>query len=106
MIHTIKDLTVDTLDKVSTPATRAGNTVERIATMIAHGVDEEVVALQLSKNSHHNYDYTTADVQSCCKLFADTKTKVVVTKKQTRALIEDQGTSTTNTKDCTPIFEF
>lgn len=53
------------------------------------GVDDDVIALQMSKQSANNNTYTKQDVQTLGKLYQDAKTKVVVTSKQASALIED-----------------
>lgn len=42
---------VDLLDKVHTPASREGNTVERVAALIEAGITSEVVATQMTITS-------------------------------------------------------
>jgi len=83
----------DVIDKVSTPSSRAGSTVERVGKMLEEGVDKDVIALQMSKTSA-NKKYTTSDVETLGKLYEDVKTKVPITSKQTKALINDTKKST------------
>lgn len=84
------DTATDLLDKASNPTSRAGHTVERAAKLTREGVDPEVTALQMTKNSANNQTYTANDVNAFAKLYTDTETKVGITAKQTRALIKDQ----------------
>ena len=51
VVDTVVDTGVDFLDKVSSPTSRAGSTVERAAKMTREGVDKDVIALQMTKNS-------------------------------------------------------
>lgn len=90
------DTTADLLEKVSSPASRSGSVVERAAKMTKEGVDKDVIALQMTKNSPNGQTYTAEDVDAYAKLHKDSTTKVVITAKQTRALIKDQ-------KEATPL---
>ena len=87
-IEKVVDTINDVIDKVSTPSSRAGSTVERVGKMLEEGVDKEVVALQMSKTSA-NKQYTASDVETLGKLYQDVKTKVPITSAQTKALIDD-----------------
>jgi hypothetical protein len=89
IIDTI-DTTRDFLEKVSSPASRAGLAIERAGKMRKENVDPEVIALQMTKNSPNSQIYTEMDIEAYSKLFQDSKTKVVITSAQTRALIKDQ----------------
>lgn len=89
----VVDTTTDLLEKVSSPASRSGSVVERAGKMTEEGVDKEVTALQMTKNSPNGQQYTVQDVVSYAKLHRDSKTKVVITAKQARALIKDQQAS-------------
>lgn len=84
------DTTTDLLEKVSSPASRSGSVVERAAKMTEEGVDKDVTALQMTKNSPNGQTYTAEDVDAYAKLHKDSTTKVVITAKQARALIKDQ----------------
>lgn len=101
-VNNVVDTTVDLLDKVSSPTSRAGTTVERAAKMTREGVDKDVTALQMTKNSPNNQTYTADDVEAYAKLYKDTETKVVITSKQATALIKDQKKSASNTGNLAP----
>lgn len=88
--HSVVDTGNDLIEKVSSPASRAGSVVERAGKMREEGVDSDVIALQMTKNSPNAQTYTTNDVEAYSKLYQDSKTKVVITSKQARALITDQ----------------
>lgn len=94
LTSSVVDTTTDLLEKVSSPGSRAGSVVERAGKMTEQGVDKEVTALQMTKNSPNGQKYTAQDVDSYAKLYFDSKTKVVLTAQQTRALIKDQQDST------------
>lgn len=96
--NTTSDFVENTIDKVSTPSSRAGSSIERIAKMDHANVDKEVIALQMTKNSARGHEYTTKDVETCSKIYSDSITKVVVTADQSRVLISDQ-TSTSDAED-------
>lgn len=98
-INNVVDTTFDLLDKVSSPTSRAGSTVERAAKMTNEGVDKDVTALQMTKNSPNGQTYSAADVEAYAKLYKDAETKVVITSKQATALIKDQKTSSSNTSN-------
>lgn len=90
-IENIKDNIVDTIEKVSTPATRSGAVVERVAKLVEAGIDAEVIALQMTKNSQTNHQYTLLDVATLNAVYQDSKSRTsVLSKKQTTALIRDQ----------------
>ena len=101
-----KNSGIDTLDKVSTPTSRAGSTIGRVSSLVRKKVDKEVVALQLSKNSNNGYIYTPEQITGFDMLFSDAKTKVGITKKQTEALIDDQEASTKNVMNNTALIQF
>lgn len=91
-INKLIDGTADLIEKVSTPATRAGSAVERAGRMLEEGVDASVIALQMTKNSPSAKHYTARDVGAFGDLYKDAKTRAPLTAKQTRALIKDQQT--------------
>lgn len=76
------------MTKTHTTSSRAGISIERISKMVKDGVDHEVIALQISKNSRTIY--TANDIKAYCKLYETAKTKAPITKKQTKALMKDQ----------------
>ena len=76
------------MTKTHTSSSRAGIATERISEMVKNNVDHEVIALQISKNSH--VIFTANDIKAYCKLYEISKTKAPITKKQTKALIKDQ----------------
>ena len=90
LISAITDGGTDLIEKVSSPASRAGSAVERAGRMLEEGVDPEVIALQMTKNSPNGKRYTVAKVQAYGDLYEDAKTKAPITAAQTRALIQDQ----------------
>ncbi|WP_071582770.1 hypothetical protein [Klebsiella variicola] len=77
------------LDKVSSPSSRAGSTIERAARMAEAGVAKTAIAAQLSSGSATGHQYSTAEVDTMVVLFEDCKTKVPLTKKASQALIND-----------------
>lgn len=89
IIQAGKDGVTDLFEKVASPASRAGSTVERVGKMSEAGVDRDVIALQLSKNSPNGNTYTVAHVDAYSMLYQDAKTKVVITAAQATALIGD-----------------
>lgn len=89
IIERAQDLVTDGIEKVSSTASRAGHGIERVGKMREAGVDDEVIALQLTKNSTHDNEYTVSDVNAIGKFYADAQTKAPVTAAQSRALIKD-----------------
>lgn len=90
MIENGYDSVNDGLEKVASPASRAGNTVERVGKMLDDGVSPKVIALQMTENSFNSQEYTEDDVATCGKIYKDAKIRVLVTAKQARALSRDQ----------------
>jgi len=84
----ILDKATDMIDKVSTPSLRAGYTIERVGKLLESGISPKVIALQMTETSA-NERYTVSDVKTYGKLYQDVKTKVPITSKQTKALIND-----------------
>ncbi|HHT7473893.1 TPA: hypothetical protein ACT15G_005684 [Raoultella planticola] len=89
VIDTVVGTSADVLDKVSSPSSRAGNTVERAAKMAEAGVASAAIAAQLSSGSSTGHQYSTAEVDTLIVLFEDCKTKAPLTKKASLALIDD-----------------
>lgn len=90
LANSVVDTINDGIEKVSSPSSRAGSTVERVGRLLEHGVSPSVIALQLTENSQKNNAYTASDVMALGKVYDDAKTKAVITAKQTRSLIDDQ----------------
>mgnify|MGYP003589540144 CR=1 FL=1 len=78
------------LDKVQTPTTRAGNTVERVGKMYESGVDPDVIALQMTKKSPTKKRYTRRDVETLNAVYQDAKSCVLITASQAKSLMQDQ----------------
>lgn len=79
-------------DLTSTQASRTGNTAARVASALASGVDHEVLALQMTKNSEKNnpdspVTFTAADIPAIAKLYSANKSRCALTKAQKGALI-------------------
>lgn len=104
-IKKAKDFTIDSLNKISSPGSRAGATVERVARMRKANVDPEVIALQMTKSSAKKQTYTVNDVQSFEKLYKDTETRVPMTKAKATALIDDQIEDKPTIKNSRPEFQ-
>lgn len=90
----ISDKTEDILEKAHSPSSRSGHTVERVAKMDAAGVDHEVIALQLTKNSRYGNSYEPSEVPTLLKVHEDNVTAVGITAAQARQLIRDQQDTT------------
>lgn len=101
-IDNVIDTTSDIIDKISGPTSRSGHVVERAAKMTREGVDKDVTALQMTKNSPNKQNYTSQDVDTLTKLYKDSETKVVITAKQSRALIDDQQENNIDDIDLVP----
>ena len=84
----------------STQTSRTGHAAARVASSLANGVDPEVIALQMTKNSQKtNPDspvtFTAAEMPTIAKLHAANKSRSALTKQQTGALIREQGLADT-----------
>lgn len=90
LINTAIDGTIDLIEKVSSPASRAGSAVERVGQMPEAQVSPKVIALQMTKNSANDNKYTVTDIKSYGSLYKDTKKRSPITAAQTRSLIKDQ----------------
>lgn len=90
-MNKIIDKTVDAFEKVQSPASRAGHSIERVAKLSKARVDPEVIALQMTKNSKIGQVYTKDDILTLNKLYNDCETKVAITSAQTSALMDDQN---------------
>lgn len=102
IMNTVIDSFNDSIEKVASPASRAGSTVERAGRMLEEGVSPAVIALQMTENSPNSQNYSVDDVNTLGKVYNDSKTKVVLTAKQTRALINDQQQNSSILTDALP----
>ncbi|HMT93636.1 hypothetical protein [uncultured Thiothrix sp.] len=79
---------MDILDKAITHSGRAGSSIERVGKMLMADVCPEAIAAQMRHNSPNGYKYTKKDIETIERIFADTKTAVLITKKQAKGLIQ------------------
>lgn len=73
---------------VTTPV-RVGLTVDRTVKMVKGNVCPEAITAQLTHNSSNGHTYTEDDVKAFCKLYEDCQSRVLVTKSQATALLND-----------------
>lgn len=76
----------------STQTSRTGHTAARITSALDNGVDPEVLALQITKNSLKNnptspVTFTATEMHTIAKLHAANKSRPALTRHQTGALI-------------------
>jgi hypothetical protein len=90
LTHSATDSVTDLIEKISSPASRAGSAINRVGKMLEAGVTPTVIALQMTVNSPKGKQYTVAKVLAYGDLYEDAKTKAPITSAQSRALIEDQ----------------
>jgi uncharacterized protein Veg len=102
LVNTFIDSVNGSIEKVSSPSSRAGSTIERAGRMVEEGVSLSVIALQLTENSPNNQTYTSSDVDTLSKVYEDSKTRVVLTAKQTRALINDHKENSPSVEGLVP----
>lgn len=82
----------DVLDKMSSPKTRAGASIQRIYEMNQAGLSNKIAALLMEQNSANKFKYTPREVETIVKVYEDCKTKVLVTKAQAKVIIKDCNT--------------
>jgi len=85
----VLDKAVDALEKCSSPASRAGKTVERVGKMNAGGVPHKVIAMVMTERSTHDIEWTEQKVAVVCDLYRESETQVLVTASQATALMDD-----------------
>jgi hypothetical protein len=76
----------------STQTSRSGHTAARVTSALANGVDPEVLALQMTKNSLKNNPnspvaFTAAEMLTIAKLHAANKSRPALTRQQAGALV-------------------
>lgn len=68
---------------------RVSLTVDRTAKMVKGNVCPEAIAVQMTYNSSNGHTYTEDDVKAFCKLYEDCQSRVLVTKPQATAFLND-----------------
>lgn len=86
----ISDALIDSIEKRDTPASRAGNSVERAAKLAKSGFSKKAIAEQFTGTSPHNHKYDESFVKQLVNFAEDNSTRVMLTAAQTRAGIRDQ----------------
>lgn len=81
----ILDTSIDTLEKCSSPATRAGNSVERVSKLDACGVPRKAIAVLMTERTGE--EWTEAEVGTLCKAYR--QRHVLITASQATALFND-----------------
>lgn len=90
------DKTQDTWEQLTSDQTsRSGHTVQRVSAALKNGVDADVIALQLTKNSEKNnpdnpVKFSGDDVKVIDKVYEANVSRVALTKQQTSELINLQ----------------
>lgn len=91
LINTAKDGVVDTIEKFTTPADRAGATVDRAGNMDKAGVSKKTIAQQLTDNDRFGQTFDASEIPTIRKLYNQSQAAPGITAKQARALIQDQA---------------
>lgn len=85
-IQKVSDKVVDVFERCSSTASRAGGTVERVGKMDEGGVPRKVIAFVMTDRSTNNINWTEEKVGIVCDIYQESKTGVLVTASQARAL--------------------
>lgn len=91
MIESVTNGASDILDKVSSPSSRAGSVCERAGKMRAAGISYALIAFALTEGSSTGKIYTPEKAEGLCDVYEDCKTKVNITKRQAKSLIDDSN---------------
>lgn len=83
-VKEVVDSAVDALEKCSSPATRAGNSIERVGKLDARGVPRKVIVTLLTERTGE--EWTEAEVGTISKVYRASQRRVLV---QATALLED-----------------
>ena len=88
-------------EKTSNQTSRTGTVASRIVSSLAHEVDPDVIALQMTKNSakanpKESSTFTGEDVIAYAKLYYANRTRSILPRHQTGALIREQKASNTD----------
>ncbi len=93
------DGAMDLLDKCSTPGSRAGHAVERVAKLTRGGVSPAVTAMQMSLTDPAGQTFDVRDVEAYRKLYRSTESGTPLTARQTSALLRDAKAHTLRYQD-------
>lgn len=91
LIDSAKDGVVDVIEKFTTPADRAGATVDRVGNMDKAGVSKKTIAQQLTDNDRCGQTFEAHEIPTIRKIFNQSLVAPGITAKQARALIQDQA---------------
>lgn len=94
---------VDTLEKCSTPGTRAGNLVERVGKMDASGVPRKVIALLMTDRSTCNINWTEEKVGVLSDAYRESQTRALITASQATALMDECARHDDRHTDALPL---
>lgn len=92
-IQNVRDKAVDIFEKCSSPASRAGSTVERVGKLDKGGVPRDVIAGVMTSRSTNEIKWTEEKVGIVCDLYKENRTKVLVTASQASALTDEYGSN-------------
>lgn len=96
MLNKVVDGLTDTWEDLTSDQTsRTGHSAARIASALANGVDPEVIALQMTKNSQKNnpdnpVQFTGSEIPVIAKLHQANQTRSAFPKQQAGALVREQ----------------
>lgn len=83
----VKNTCSNGLDMISSQSSRSGTTIERVGKAITAGVSFKAIAVQLTENSTNGHTFTEEHVIGMNFAYEDNRSKVAITRKQTKALI-------------------
>jgi len=95
-LNKVADGLTDTWEDLTSDQTsRTGHSAARIASALANGVDPEVIALQMTKNSQKNnpdnpVQFTGSEMPVIAKLHQANQTRSAFPKQQAGALVREQ----------------
>ncbi|EJG1722112.1 hypothetical protein ACLINW_000809 [Vibrio parahaemolyticus] len=90
VINKAADTATDSIEAIMPATTKAGGVVNRVASLDKAGVDHEVIALQMTKNSARGNKYEKEEIPTLVKVYEDCKTRVPLSAKSARTLVQDQ----------------
>lgn len=90
VIDKAADTATDSIEAIMPATTKAGGVVNRVASLDKAGVDHEVIALQMTKNSARGNKYEKEEIPTLVKIYEDCKTRVPLSAKSARKLVQDQ----------------
>ncbi|MBB1352670.1 hypothetical protein [Pseudoalteromonas sp. SR45-5] len=90
VIEKAADKATDSIEAIMSATTKAGSVVNRVAALDKAGVDHEVTALLMTKNSARGNKYEKEEIPTLVKLYEDCKTRVPISAKSARAIVKDQ----------------